>query len=413
MSETNKINTTRIGTDYENRVFELFSSLLDSDELSFVSQKHSKIFQHKKYSCTASDRTIDFDITIETYNPNSKQEEWSSLVVIECKCLTHTMDISDLDEFETKMRKISDSGIKGIMVTTKGFTSTSISQAKKSHIALMVLSEEQHDWIVSRDINKPENLMQILLGNNRAGLTPTAYQNEQFVSLYDCLNRLGVSLSERNIISVPWLKHDEIRERANELYNKCSISTDDIAGEVLAQQYPDFRINFTTFPSGVLGSLSLATHIITLSNELLTDVHRRNFTLAHELGHLCLHQHFLQAYKKELLDYEERVAAQLPDEIVKRMEMQANQFASYLLMPQRLFLNTVNQLFKTYSITTGRLYLDYQPCNKRDVYTILGSLSSKFNVSKEAAKMRLLNEGLLIIDNRAPQRIDNIFRRYN
>ena len=33
-----------------------------------------------------------------------------------------------------------------------------------------------------------------------------------------------------------------------------------------------------------------------------------------------------------------------------------------------------------------------------------------FNVSKEAAKMRLQNEGLLIIDNKRPQRIDRILR---
>ena len=95
------MNTTKIGTNFENRVFKLFSSLLENDELSFVSQKYSKIYQHKKYQCIGYDREIDFDITIETYNPNSTQEEWSSLVVIECKCLSHTMDISDLDEFET------------------------------------------------------------------------------------------------------------------------------------------------------------------------------------------------------------------------------------------------------------------------------------------------------------------------
>ena len=100
-----------------------------------MSKKHSKIFQHKNYKCAGLNRVIDFDITIETYNPNCNQQEWSSLVIIECKCLSHTVDISDLDEFETKMKKISDSGIKGIMVTTKGFTSNSIEQAKKAHIA--------------------------------------------------------------------------------------------------------------------------------------------------------------------------------------------------------------------------------------------------------------------------------------
>lgn len=405
-----KINTTKIGTDYENRVFNLFSSLLQADELSFVSKKHSKIFQHKNYKCAGLNRVIDFDITIETYNPNCNQQEWSSLVIIECKCLSHTVDISDLDEFETKMKKISDSGIKGIMVTTKGFTSNSIEQAKKAHIALMVLSEEQQNWIVSRDINKSEQQMQILHGFDKPGIVPTIYTDNQFMSLYEYLNQINVSTTEQNVVSIPWLSYDEIKKRANELYQSCTIISNDVAGEVLAQFYPDIRINFSDFSQGILGALSFADMIITLSNDLVSDIHRRNFTLAHELGHLYLHKQLLERYNSTFLDYEEKFVANLPDNIIKRMEIQANLFASYLLIPQVPFFNEVTRLFKELSITTGRLYLDYQLCNQRDVYTVLGAISQKFNVSKEAAKIRLLNEKLLIIDNRQPQRIDRYIR---
>ena len=407
------MNTTRIGSDFENRVFKLFSSFLEKDELSYASQKYSKIYQHKKYSCVGIDRTIDFDITIETYNPHSQQKEWSSLVVIECKCLTHTVDISDLDEFETKMKKVSDSGVKGIMVTTKGFSQTGVDQARKSHIALLVLSAEQYNWIVSRDTNPPEQQMKILLGKQAPGLVPTIYSDGCFISLYDYLNKNGVSTSEHDVICIPWLNRDEIRNKANELYHLCTFSSNDIAGEILAQQYPDFRIYFTDFPEGILGSISFGNKIITLANSILTDIHRRNYTLAHELGHLYLHRPLLEAYDNVLLDFEESLAANLPDEIIRRMELQANHFASYLLMPQSSFMNEVSRLFKKQSITTGHLYLDHQPCNKHDVFTILGALSLKFNVSKEAAKMRLLNEGLLIINNkRQPQRIDHILRIY-
>ena len=150
--------------------------------------------------------------------------------------------------------------------------------------------------------------------------------------------------------------------------------------------------------------------IITLSNDLVSDIHRRNFTLAHELGHLYLHKQLLERYNSTFWDYEEKFVANLPDDIIKRMEIQANLFASYLLIPQVPFFNEVTRLFKELSITTGRLYLDYQPCNQLDVYTVLGVISQKFNVSKETAKIRLLNEKLLIIDNRQPQRIDRYIR---
>ena len=226
------------------------------------------------------------------------------------------------------------------------------------------------------------------------------------------LNRINVATTDQNVVSIPWLTHEQIKDKANELYQSCMISSNDVAGEVLAQQYSDIRINFADFPQGVLGALSFTDKIITLSNDLVYDVHRRNFTLAHELGHLYLHKPLLEKCNSALLDYEERFVANLPDEIIKRMEMQANLFASYLLIPQVPFVNEVARLFKEHSITTGRLYLDHQPCNKHDVYTILGSLSIKFNVSKEAVKMRLLNEGLLIIDDRQPQRIDRTIRTY-
>ncbi|MBQ8282702.1 MAG: ImmA/IrrE family metallo-endopeptidase [Paraprevotella sp.] len=407
-----KINTIKIGTDYENRVFKLFSSFLQEDELSFVSQKYSRIFQHKSYKCVGLDRTIDFDITIETYNPYSKENEWSSLVIVECKCLTHNVDISDLDEFETKMNKVSSSGIKGIMVTTRGFTKKSIEQAQKAHIALMVLSEEQYNWIVTRDINKPEHQMQVLLGNEKSGLVPTAYSNGLFVPLYECLDNMGISITEQNIVNIPWLDKKHIKEKANELYQRCGISSNDIAGEVLEQQYPEFSIEFADFPQGVLGSIAYSKKVINISNEIQTDVHRRNFTLAHELGHLYLHQSFLESFNSELLDYDEKGVLSLPDEIIKRMEIQANYFASYLLIPQEIFKNEVVRLFNIYSISKGRLYLDSQPCNKCAVLAILGTLSTKFNVSKEAIKIRLKNEGLLIIDDREPQRINQIITNY-
>ncbi len=401
------MNTTRIGTDFENRVFRLFSSLLEKDELPFASKKYSKIYQHKKYQCCRSSRKIDFDITIETYNPNAKNEEWSLLVVVECKCLTRVLDISDLDEFEKKINNVSEYGIKGIMVTTKGFPFNAIEQAKIGHIALMVLSEEKYNWIVSRDTNNQKHQMQILCGNEKPGLVPILYTDCQFVSLCDYLESIGVVISDRNVINIPWMENDEIKDKANKLYRECDICSDDIAGTILAKKFPDFRIVSADYPSGILGSLSFANKIITISNGILLDVHRRNFTLAHELGHLYLHRTFLEKYMDELIDYEEEFVAKLPDKLIKRMEYQANLFASFLLIPQNALIHEVDNLYRQYSITKGYLYLDSQMCNIQMVSIILGLLSSKFYVSKEVVKIRLQNEKLLIEDNYSPRRIDS------
>ena len=94
------------------------------------------------------------------------------------------------------------------------------------------------------------------------------------------------------------------------------------------------------------------------------------------------------------------------------MEFQANSFASYLLMPHAEFIYEVNRLFEEYFIRKGYLYLDSQSCNKQNVLTILGVLSTKFNVSKEAVKNRLLNEKLLVIEDGNPQRLNDVLRKY-
>lgn len=406
------MNTTRIGTEFENKVFEYFSSLLNKDELSPASKRHSRIFLHKKYPTIATNRHIDFDIAIETYNPHMGSSEWSSLIVIECKCYNHKVEVGDLDEFQGKLHKVSDSGIKGIMVTSIGFSQNIIAQAQKSHIGLVVFSDNDAKWLVSRNNNyKPENLMQILQGRNRVGILPVAYANSHFYNILDLLKEWGTEISNTNVVNIPYLKNDSIQEHCENLIKEVNPISGDIAGEILFKKFPQFRITFADLPIGILGTLSLQGNLITLSNEIINDVHRRNFTLAHETGHLCLHRDFLSKYLGDIQEYDERTVATFPDEIVKRMEMQANLFASYLLMPQSRFMSEIYRLFTKFSITQGRLYLDYQSCNQRNVNTILGTLSSRFNVSKEAAKMRLLNAGLLIIENRnVPRRIGNLFR---
>ena len=275
-----------------------------------------------------------------------------------------------------------------------------------------MLSNNDAKWLVSRNNNyKPENLMQILQGWNKVGILPVAYANNHFYNILDLLKEWGVEISNANVVNIPYLKNDSIQECCENLIKDVNPHSEDIAGEIFFKKFQQFRIIFADLPIGILGTLSLQGNLITLSNEIINDIHRRNFTLAHEIGHLCLHRDFLSKYLGDFQEYDERTVATFPDEFIKRMEMQANLFASYLLMPQSRFMNEVHRLFSKFSITRGWLYLDHQSCNQRDVNTILGALSSRFNVSKAAAKMRLLNAGLLIIENsHAPHRIGNLFR---
>lgn len=404
------MNTTQIGVAFENKVANYFETLLKKDETPNASKKYSKIFKHKKYNCHGTNREIDFDITIENYNPHLEDSNWSSLIVIECKCYNQKVDISDIDEFESKINKISSSGIKGIIVTTKGFSKNGIEQAQVAHIGLVVFSEDSAKWIVCRNTNvEVEQTMSILLGQTTVCCQPIAYSDGNFVSIVELLKKYNVTVYESYIFDIPYLTQQEIQEKVNDLYKSHQIFCKDIVGELLFKEYPSIRINFDDLPTGLLATLYFPQMTIVLSNVIKDNTHRMNFTLAHELGHLCLHSNIVYGQIDKFDVYENQICT-MSDGLIKRMEYQANMFASYLLMPQSHFLLEVKKLFKQYNMTRGYLYLDHQQCNINDVNIIIGSLSSIFNVSREAVKIRMINEKLLIIDKHEPSRIRNFFR---
>lgn len=404
------MNTTKVGTEFENKVYEYFSSLLEQNEIPIANKKYSKIFKHKKYKCFGADREIVFDITIETYNPNTSSEDWSSLIVIECKNYKNKVDISDFDEFESKLNKISNTGIKGIFVTTKGFTDNEIQQARNAHIALIIMSETDANWIVSRDVNyKPEDYILFLHGKRNVGYVPIVYNEGSFSTTYDLLNKYGVVTSKKNLIKIPFLNKIDIQKRVNELFKQIDIHSDDIPGSIIAKVFSDYKIYFTDLQQGQLATLSFTDKLITLSNEIIKDKHRIKFTLAHEIGHIVLHSGVLNNVKT-LSDYDNW--NNIYENAMRTMEIQANVFASYLIVPQLILTTEVCKLFKQYDIHKGYLFLDNQPCNIRDINNVICNLSNTFGVSRSVIQYRLEEEKLLKISNGQPQRIKYLINSF-
>lgn len=406
------MNTTAKGTEFENKVYNYLNSLLEKDILPNSNKKYSQIFKHKEYN-TDTSRKIDCDITIENYNPLSEEETWSSLVVVECKNYRRKVDIGEVDEFLGKLRNISGFSIKGIMVTTVGFSSSTIEKARKEHIALIVVSDEKFDWIVNRDIySEPVYLMPRLIGEEKISKQPIVYYNSKFYNIINLLESFGVILSDKHYIKIPFIEDEDIKKIASNLYHEFKLETNEISSEILFKKFPKYKINFEDFPKGVLGVLSLKHNMISLSNEIMNDNKRRNFTIAHEIGHIVLHSSFFETIEKVYEYDDDNVSPIVNEEVYKRMEIQANLFASYLLIPEKNLYVNFNKILNDLNIHKKQLYLDFQPCNIKDVNYALLMLSEHFNVSKEAIKYRLKNENLLIIDNNEPQRIRNIFRGY-
>lgn len=389
-----KFNNQHKGDYFENLVFKKLKELIKNQDIPGVS-RYNEIFLHKQYaSKTAPDVMLNPDITIEVYS-NSNKETWSNLLVVECKNHRRKIDNSIYREFVGNLSDYPRSGVRGIMVSSAGFTQQVITLAQSDNIALVVLSE-QSDWetIIWRKINSFEQHQfghKVLTGEASTSY-PIVYSGNSFVTVSDLLQECGIPMSKA--LHIPFMEDNVICKKVEDiLQNTKYLIKENFIDCCFSLIAPNYKFDFVEMQEDCLGKCDFKEHVITINSSL--SKHRQNFTIAHELGHIALHSSIVE----NLFSIEDRESDKntiISKSIYGRMEYQANTFASYLLMPNIPFMAEVNKLFKENWITTGRLYHDYQPCNIRDCNVVVGALSSKFNVSQEAVIVRLKRANLYI-----------------
>lgn len=129
---------------------------------------------------------------------------------------------------------------------------------------------------------------------------------------------------------------------------------------------------------------------------------RQAFTLAHELGHILLHwklfeENRIHEAEESELNYEVGSC----NTIFKSqyLEVQANKFAAYLLMPQSLIMKLWREFKMEQSIWKPTLYLDSQRVNQDLFRKFVLNVNAVTTVSSEALKYRLLELGILNTQN--------------
>ena len=403
-----KFNNQHKGDYFENLVFKKLKELIKNQDIPGVS-RYNEIFLHKQYaSKTAPDVMLNPDITIEVYS-NSNKETWSNLLVVECKNHGRKIDNSIYREFVGNLSDYPRSGVRGIMVSSAGFTQQVITLAQSDNIALVVLSE-QSDWetIIWRKINSFEQHQfghKVLTGEASTSY-PIVYSGNSFVTVSDLLQECGIPMSKA--LHIPFMEDNVICKKVEDiLQNTKYLIKENFIDCCFSLIAPNYKFDFVEMQEDCLGKCDFKEHVITINSSL--SKHRQNFTIAHELGHIALHSSIVE----NLFSIEDRESDKntiISKSIYGRMEYQANTFASYLLMPNIPFMAEVNKLFKENWITTGRLYHDYQPCNIRDCNVVVGALSSKFNVSQEAVIVRLKRANLYIEGERCNPLHENMRR---
>ncbi len=135
------------------------------------------------------------------------------------------------------------------------------------------------------------------------------------------------------------------------------------------------RLRFEPFEGEISGLLFRENGRIVIGVNALQQKARQRFTVAHELGHLVLHQHDpLHIDRHFRVRHRDEVSAQGID----RAEIEANAFAAALLMPRQMLEEDLRE---------QALDLEDDDAVRR--------LAQRYRVSLQALILRLTNLGFL------------------
>jgi len=432
------MNTTEKGDKLEDKVFELFKDDI-SKERFWARKECCEIHKKKGYYSKDRKKNIVFDVSIEIFLPG--QKTYSSLVLIECKNYNHKVPVDDVEEFFTKAQQISGGNIKAIVVSNNTFQEGAFNFSESKGIGLLRYFDRSNlDWILTRS---PSSLVSSSYALNEWSTAYKGLHSEHFDSKYfdfygyvnyqytnslrlfisilvkqGQIDEFNESLAQVESIEsketwlVKYREELEIEAICESILKKVGYSS----GEVhlndicsLLKEDHGLRVEETEdLSDGVLGQISFDPLEIKINKRHENEA-RKRFTLAHELGHFLLgHSEYMFGEKC----HESSLDLENPDEVgirdVMRMEWQANQFASCLLLPNREFVQTFWSIATKNGLSNrgfGILYLDGQKCNLDAFYSVTSPLMNRYKVSRSVVKIRLKKLGFIHESGKSLKRI--------
>lgn len=399
------MSTTSKGDKFELRTKDILARILSDGDFElkvngrsdfWIVPKNASIYNKKKYTYVYGRKVI-IDISLE----NSTNDETPYLVIVECKDLSRKVDTSDMGEFCLKVQDLKAK--KGVFVTNKGFQRGAVEMAKYHNIALIRIDEKNDViWDLHRIGNRHtisyDDAVNMLYSDTSQWPTLIvdgfSFCNSILDYFYSLLNYDDSLLSN----NIPFYSNAEIQEKVNQFVDNNSYvkMRTDILKICMLKNGIGFDEN--TDCMGLLGRYVFFNNQIFISKSLIDEVHRYRFTLAHEIGHSVLHRELLKHYVSSAED-KDVLTYTYSSNWEKRLEIQANTFASFLLIPKAPLINYYMEIKRNLGINDDvPLYLDNQPCNKKDCLKMFYALSKIFNVSKEAIMYRLINSKLLKIN---------------
>lgn len=162
-------------------------------------------------------------------------------------------------------------------------------------------------------------------------------------------------------------------------------------------EYPENVVDDEGAP--VLACFIPSEKKIRLNTSLDTNKGRTSFSVAHEVGHVSLHDFLVDFTPDGVRSFCYSQGGRSPDQDAKQVERQADKYASYLLMPR----HEVNKALEKYRIRHD---------NPLDLALHGKTLRDHFAVSFYALEIRLAELAVEVKNPRYPQRTKKLPKAY-
>lgn len=434
-----KKSTKRRGDMLEDAVYQYFKREIEENRF-WASKERCRIFQKKKYFSRDRGSMIEVDVSIELYLPDA--DEYSSVVLIECKNYTHSVPVDDTEEFFAKVQQIAAANSKAVLVSTGAFQSGTRSYATAKGIGLLrYFSPEQVKWELRRSPSSSYG------NSSSSSAVSVALSDPAFVSNHfdfycqsprrdtnsirdffeDLVSDAGLEPDElalvRNrqspqTVRVQYIERKVLEELGESIvrgasYGRGIVSLDEICD--IEAKRSGLVVNTDVVPSlgsgvGVtpLGAIRFDPLEISIFKTVSQNRERERFTLAHELAHYFLdHGRYIGRESCDEGDITGVVGVDIDSSEISRLEFQANFLAASILMPWHTFFADFRTLLEYAGVPQkrhGALYVDDQPCNLQTYMYVTSHLMREYGVSRAAVKIRLQALDLLH-DVRSGQRM--------
>ena len=372
---------------YKNKVFDYISNEFKKHDSDYIITKDKELYSKE------IEEYITFDIVLEAFNPSK------SLIIVKYFEESQNISLRDIKEFYMKREEVKASSV--IIVSFEEFDKKIINYAEDNSIGLISYNDINSKWIRHRSLSTFNNIH--------------SYSFATFIKIF--LDKqlykesvISKDKSKEKTLKVKFLKEEDINKTINILLNNINYKQGRVDLEKiidLLKKKNNLKIFYNqALSKGVLGEIDFEKNTIYIDNYQCETLARVRFTIAHEIGHYILGHSKYMYREKYTIALNEEFGKKISNNSkeIRKMEYQANKFASLLLLPLNSFYIDIVLLLKEYKVKNkgfGILYLDNQNCNTTIFMKITSRLMHKYKVSRKVISIRLEELNILKISGRS------------